>query len=268
MLFRPARGCYSLTSMNLRERKVEDVVLPGHIRDYEQLVGFIWDEIVHLRVTLLILRRVGEFPFDALHLADPMDGWFFAVVKTNFFDALVQGIDRLWRDEKMSFTIGSLREVVLGMIKEDVQGFVQEAWEREQASAQIDHIAERIMRIRHQYASHRSPKSIENLRKAKIGVRLDELETVVDAMERLFHTLTFGTEHLMLPPAYSERVSRPGGHTTDVDHLLDAYGSYSPLVDLPETNPYLWPMMRNRISPETMKLINRYRVKRGLSEIE
>jgi len=72
-----------------------------------------------------------------------------------------------------------------------------------------------------------------------------------------------------MPPEYDPDV-RMGGREDqrcDIEKLLDSLARESHLVNLPETNPALWPWELKRLSQEDKDKLNTFRRQFGLSEV-
>lgn len=252
---------------SLKRLRPEDVIRSEQLKEYTEVVEFIWAELLELRATLYVMERVRSFPFADLLLDDSIEHVFFPLLLRNFSQVAVQTVDRLWRDGE-SFTLVALKKQVLEMAREERRPDIEAAWTDATVDPRMEGITTRVMRLRHQAFSHRSPKSIANLRQQRIVVDHDELVLVIDEMEHLFRILTFETQYLDAPIPYSHLMQNHNAEKSDIERVLDAYASYGALITMKETNPWIWPEMRRRLSAETVSRVNAYRRMRGLPEIE
>jgi hypothetical protein len=57
-------------------------------------------------------------------------------------------------------------------------------------------------------------------------------------------------------------------HTTDIEEILDGIAQRSSILNLPETNHYMWQMQKQNLSNDNKEKFNFYRRKFNLPEID
>jgi len=97
-----------------------------------------------------------------------------------------------------------------------------------------------------------------------------DLKKLRDALNSLLNALSFNTEYMMLPIQYHPAVGQPMGrkYTSDLEDILDSVIRNSDILNMPEKHPIRWSRRKKRLSKEDLNLLNEYRTKFDLPELD
>jgi hypothetical protein len=148
---------------------------------------------------------------------------------------------------------------------EDRELFMQTLQERRFDSI-VKAVAERVEEIRHCVAHRFIDKNSGNLEKPKAGVNLKQLRLLFDATHLIFGALSFGASYITLVGDLTPTTVGGKPQPTCLDTVLTAVLRDSSFVNRPERRAEWWPMDRQYINPEELRLMNELRRQIGLPD--
>jgi hypothetical protein len=251
----------------LANRGPREVFDPSFVEQYEQLHRDLWHRLIHLHGTLSTLERLEKFPFAALY--GPHDMEFWRLVNHNFFITAVVMLRAVVSDPKPNaHTVRTFRKrIVTGpwLHTEDRELFMQTLQERRFDSVE-NAVAERVEEIRHCVAHRFIDKNTGSLDEATAGVSLKQLRLLFDATHLIFGALSFGAAYITLVGDLTPTTVGGMPQPTCLDTVLTAVLRDSPFVNRPERRAEWWPMERQYINPEELRLMNELRRQIGLPD--
>jgi hypothetical protein len=251
----------------LANRGPEELFDSCFVQRYKQLHRDLWHRLIHVHGTLSTLERLEKFPFDALY--GPHDMEFWRLVNHNFFITAVVMMRALVSDPKPNaHTVRSFCDrIVTGpwLRSEDRELFMQTLQERRFDSI-VKAVAERVEEIRHCIAHRFIDKSTGSLEEPSAGVSLKQLRRLFDATHLIFGALSFGGCYITLVGDLTPTTVGGMPQPTCLDTVLTAILRDSYFVNMAERRAEWWPMERQHINPEELRLMNELRGQIGLPD--
>jgi len=261
--------------MNSREYlqscRAEEVLSEEAHRKYDEMMRGIWPHMIALNTNLYLLSKIIAFPFAFLGV-DPQPYW--TATQRALFDGCILALWRVVLDTNpagrtlvhvKNHLFASLQdegalEALTEVMEEDFPAGWSTAW------------GAKVEEIRHNYVAHfdfrkhMSPTEDEIRQRA---LSLSDLEEVQEQVMDLFDVLALGVRFMAIPLEYDPdvRMGAREDQRSDIERLLDSLARDSHLVNLPESNPLLWPWELERMSREDRAKLNAFRRKFGLSEV-
>jgi hypothetical protein len=261
--------------MNAREYlqscRAEDVLSEEAFPTYDEMMRGIWPHIIALNTNLYLLSKIIAFPFAFLGI-DPQPYW--TATQRALFDGCILVLWRVVLDTNpagrtlihvknqlfASLQDGRALKALAEVMEEDFPSGWQTAW------------GAKVEEIRHNYVAHfdfhKHVRPTEEDVKQR-ALSLSDLKEVQEQVMDLFDVLALGVGFMAIPLEYDPGV-RKGAHEdqrSDIERLLDSLARESHLVNLPESNPLLWPWELKRMSAEDRDRLNAFRRRFGLSEV-
>ncbi len=254
--------------MNIREASPKDLIESSWYETYEDHVELIWEQLIRLNSSIFILENLLSFPFD-LFLPGPR--YFWNLVEEALFETCVMTIWRVAVDSSFEegLTIRQLKNEILQHLNSDEN---REEFKRllrkvnfDQAIARVEPV---IREIRHSYIAHFHLEKHVNPPPEERVLLFSEVQKFRDALNSLFELLCFGHGKATLPFEYHPDLRYPKANRfTDIELLLDNVAQYSPLLNMPEQNPTQWVHTREKLKDQEIEMLNKYRVRFGLSRV-
>jgi len=244
----------------------KELILPSWWNSYEENLNVIWRQLERLNSSIFVLEKILTFRFD---LFTPFDQNFWILVEGALFETCVMTIWRIGVDEKDSFTIRQLKSSISRNLKNENYKIEFKKLVKEiQFEETVSRIKPFIREIRHNYIAHFNLQKHVNPTSAEIKERtllFSELKSFRNALNKMFELLCFGHISGVLPIDYQ---CPPKSKSTDIDQLLDSVVQNSGIINLPEKDPAIWPMLREKwVKENIIGIINGYRIKFGLPEV-
>jgi hypothetical protein len=240
---------------------VSSRIRPECEAEYQQLSATMWDQLVYLRTSLYLLRRIVEFPLQQFASAD--DQGFFTIVRRALYEAVVLGVSKLMTDTgNDALTLNQFRNRVMVMLRPAlVETFRKQLRETRFDKARTE-LRDRVEHLRDTRVAHLLP-----LKDAPKGAGVSlafELEALVSEVEKLYQPLQFGANSKFLPFPYDPAVR--AATDTDIERILLLFARESYILNEPELKARWWPVLRQRKTNEEIEFINSWRKRVGLPE--
>lgn len=252
--------------MNIENYSPEELFSEQFSIEYEDEIDAIWWEIIRLKLHILFLKKLTTFPFDVFNLKSPTENFWDFVIGT-FYDMSILIIWRIVIDNDTgTLTIKQLKNKIKQNINNDelrtqfVNSLRTIKFEKE-----IESIENKIKVIRNNYIAHFNKDRNLESKKAitdEVKITLLELETVSNAIEKLFDLLCFSFKKSTLPVGYLIPDSE-----NDLDKILDQLVRNSTILNMPEEQPKLWEHYKSYFNEFKINIINEYRVKFDLQKV-
>jgi hypothetical protein len=219
--------------------------------------AIVWDQLVYLRTSLYLLRKIAAFPIHRFVSFD--EQWFFTIVRRALFETIVLGVTKLVTDQKGDLlTLRQWRNRVLSMLRPEHETQFRTELKETTLEAAAEALANRARDLRDGKIAHLRLTDIRNGTVASLG--LPDLDRLVDETERLFQPLLFGASASFLPPHYDPEVRAMNSLAeTDIEQILKHFAERSYGLNEPEENPQAWPYLRQKMTPEQIQELNEWR---------
>jgi hypothetical protein len=225
------------------------------VDQYQVLHRDLWRRLTHVHGTLATLG--------------PGDMEFWRLVTNNFFITAVVMLRALVSDQKPNaHTVWTFHNRIVGgpwLRNEDRDRFMITLQERRFDSV-VKAVAERVDEIRHTLAHRFIDKKTGSPEEATAGVSLKQLRRLFDATQRIFGALSFGSSYVTLPGDLAPCTVGGQPRPTCLDTVLAAVLRNSDFVNRPERRAQWWPIERQCINVEELRLLNELRRQIGLPD--
>ncbi len=254
--------------MNLHEMNPEDVIQSSWIETYRKERDALYKQFVDFNTNLYLFEKIISFPF-GLFVGTYTTFWQAA--SNAFLESCLLTIYRIAIDsQKGALTVQKFRRNILNNIRSEVflEGFdIEAALTSKSFDRAVAGLQDRILKIRHNYLAHLNRKlNIESIPKRE-PVYLQELKTLLDTLDAQYQLLCFNHRHSLRLLDYYPDAIRAGEYQPDIDDILDFVAKKSALLNMPEEQPAVWPMFREKLSQPNIETLNQYRRKFGLPEV-
>lgn len=255
--------------MSMDEISPELFIEDSYLDEYKRQVEELWRELLNLNTYLFYIERLEDFRFDLFSNGGKSNFW--QLIKNALLEACISTIYRTAIDnDPKSLTLRRLKNNIFqhrsSNIHEDADSWLKQNIANVEFEKRLAKFEGRIRQIRHRYYGHLNYDAhVNTLETTPDALYLDELQEVYQLLSELFNTLAFNRYGFWYWN-YSEgaRESR----TTDLDSILDLVAQHSHLLNAPERNPDLWKLIRKDMPLKKIELLNYYRRKFGLPQIE
>lgn len=250
-------------SMDINDKKPEDVLKPEFVQQYKELHEDIWHQLVETNTTITILEKIQSFPFH--HFYSPNENVFWNMVYWNFTYTLVVLMYALVNDERKDrLTILKFRDFLSkDWLKDnEKQEFYKRAGKFN--SANIKQVCDKIDVMRHKIIAHRIMNPDCTLPEVT-GVTLLEIKKIFKEIETLFQACCFGSEYIT--SLYLNGTCGGKPIERDIDHILDLIVKDSYWLNKPERRPLAWDTIKKTKSSEEILELNQWRKKFGMIEV-
>jgi hypothetical protein len=252
--------------MSIQEIPPQKLILRSWWNCYEENLKVIWRQLERLNSSIFVLGKILAFRFD---LFTPFDQNFWILVEGALFETCVMTIWRIGVDTRSEgLTLRQFKNCIAQNLTSKAYKIEFEKLVKEiRFEKTVSRIEPAIKEIRHNYIAHfnldkhLSPTPTEIKERT---ILFSELKKFRDALNEMFELFCFGCVYGVLPIDYQ---CPPKGKKTDIEQLLDNVVKESGLLNLPEKDPMIWPMLREKWKKENViEIVNGYRIKFGLPE--
>ncbi len=257
--------------MQIQEMKPDDLIRPSWLDSYEKEIEALWWQLVQLNSNVFILEKLSAFPFDLFQIIRTP---FWELVRASLFETSVMIIWRLVDPGEKTLTLAHFKDRIRENLREEEYcSQFDELLEGIDFEGTVSNIRLRVQKIRHNQLAHFQRKWIVDPSPEQMKERslpLSDLGTLRDALNSLFDLLCFGHMRSVLLFDYDPKVQRPAGSDSrsDIERLLDSVAKESPLLNMPEEQPEIWPYWRDKnMSQQSLEVLNQYRLKFGLPKV-
>ncbi|MBZ0296555.1 MAG: hypothetical protein K8L99_28600 [Anaerolineae bacterium] len=238
-----------------------DVIEASWLDTYETQLKVIWQQLIDLNCNIFLIEKIESFPF---HLFAPLpdDRLFWQLTKNALIEKSILIIWRVVVDKKNSV-------LTIRRFGKDVSSHLTDLSVKEELDARLREaveLANKVQFIRHNYIAHFNKKLNTNpdpQMVVGIPLSLEEIKQLFETARELFEFLCFNAYYALWYWGYlnTER------QDTDIDKLLDSIARDSPLLNMPEEQPEIWEMTKQRYSARELEILNEFRQKFGLPEV-
>lgn len=256
--------------MNIHNLSPEEALLKDDLAKYKQGINFFYlQQLVPLNLNIYYVEQIIQFPFSLFVEAEKRT--FFTVIVNNLIEVGLLIITRVTTTGTRGNTYSLLRfkNDVRKMLKSEYVSLFDQEMSSVRFEAEIKELFEQAKNLRNERIAHIDPSNIWN--ELEISpVNFPDLKRLRDALNSLLNALSFNTEYMMLPIQYHPQVNQPIGrkYTSDLEDILDSVIRNSDILNMPEKHPIRWSRRKKRLSKEDLNLLNEYRAKFDLPELD
>jgi hypothetical protein len=252
--------------VNLSNLNSKEILEPSFFKSYEETLDVIWQELFKLNSYLFVLDKLLQFSTNTKNLfLGPDRQNFLTLVSISFTDSSLLIITKLTTDKKGEFLSilwfkNKIREWIKEKYLEDFNRLLRE----NKFSRTVDKLKKKAKDIRDNRIAHIIVDKNLQLKESPDRISLEEISQITHEINKLFSSLCFNCEYMLLPLSYDPRVQHPKGSDSrsDIEYILDLLVQDSYLYKEPDESPY-WAVKRPRISQDVLDTINMYRQKFG-----
>lgn len=235
---------------------------------YEKMRNLIWQQLIELNCSIYIVERIEVFPFD-LFLPMPDDRLFWQLTKNALIERSLLTLSRISADESSSGTIQHFRGQVIQHIRDDsVKKGLKKTLKEVKFDSKIRTTKEKVSKLRNKLLAHLDIVTLINPTETKNMIPVishGEITELLANIQKLFDILCFDHHHSLWYMGYEENTRK--NQQTDIDRLLDFIAQRSPLLNMPEEQPEVWPLQKSQYSEQEITTLNMYRRKFGLKDV-
>jgi hypothetical protein len=254
--------------MNIHSLDPKGALIDGAYAEYERGIDFFYlQQLVPLNLNIYYVEQLIQFPF-GLFTTLPDDTTFFRVVVRNLIDAGLLIITRTATDARKGYTLLRFRNRVREFVKPEYRELFDERMRHARFDTETKAMFTKAKLLRDKRIAHLSEAYYSDA-KTIDPVNLSDLKKLRDALNSLLDALSLNVDRRMLPLQYSSHVIHPVGadHTSDIERILDCVANNSALLNMAEEQPEYWSHYNQRLSAKQLELLNTYRKKFGLPEV-
>lgn len=241
-----------------------DVVEPGLSAEYRKRRRYVHNHLVTLNTDLYILTKITQFPWPMFVDQQAMTYWVGVVQK--FFAYSLVRFTKCDHDRDGGLaTVPRFAYWVQEHVRLAYQLPLQYAVQDDLAFVKAEQQAVTATRMPEMAPQ---PDAFAQAIHEVLGVPLEQLQTLVDALNRIYDIVAFDAGSVLLSvPDDTVEPDSPCDDRPDIVKLLDELALQSELLYLPERQPARWNHSREHVWPEqAVKQFNVYRRRAGLAE--
>ena len=244
----------------LANSQPEELFEPKFAERYHLLHRGLFRRMTDLHGTLLVLRKLRDFPFD--HIYGPLPE-FWRLVIENFVSMACIRICALMTDSGPdTLTLPKFKNKIFKTqwIDPEKCKLYRETLRHHKPENAVEEIVINVRELRNNEIAH------SLIDKQSTGVRFDELLRLFDATHALFGALSFGSGYVTLSGDFTPGTIGGKPTKTSLDDLLDSVLRDSDFVNEPERESDYWSDSRLYCDKEHLKIMNQCRRRIGLPE--
>lgn len=165
-------------------------------------------------------------------------------------------------------TLRHFKNEIFRNSRDETKSKLRDLWKEVDFESRISELEAKVINARHNYVAHLNKEfhlHPDEKLISKLALSLADIKSLLDAARKLFDLLCFTEHHSLWLWAYGER--NVENHQTDVDKLLDMVAKNSRILNLPEEDPDALKRKLIKFSSSDLRVINQYRRKFDMSEI-
>lgn len=256
--------------MNIHELSPEEALLVESYPEYNLGIDFFYNQLMRLNLNIYYVEQISQFPFE-LFTAGQEEVTFFRTVVDNSIEVGLLIITRVAQDDSGTYTPAKAGNPTLLWFKNRLREIIKPEYrtllDKRLLEASFDAASKALFKraklLQTERITHGAGDDISDVFPGNLA-GFSELKLFRDELSALLAALSFNSKPLMLPAHY---LLQPQPPAPDIEQLLDAVAKNSPLLDMPEKQPEGWLDYRERLSEEKWALLNHYRKKFGLPEV-
>lgn len=236
--------------------------------EYQKQRDAIFRQLGELKTMMFILEKIEMFPF-WLFTPNTHDYVFWRTIKNSLVESILMIVSRVIVETgNNALTLGNFKhEMLENVVNPQAKQQIIEHTKLANFDKRIKETKEKVRLIRNNFLAHLDKAQQTTLSDDQIDdVTYGEIKEMVDASFDLFNSLSFDSYYVPWLHEYRDQIRNE--NQTDIDRLLDHVAQSSQLLNLPEREPEVWRRKRVKLSEEEIKLINYYRTRANLPEIE
>jgi hypothetical protein len=241
---------------------------PVFAEKFLRLHDDIWHRLCRVHGSLITLERLREFPFEYVYEGGGMEFW--RLVGENFVDAIILMLHGLVNDQGSDVNgLRALKNEVCSnavWLRGEDCAIFRDAIRKCKFDRVIEQIAGRVGEARNNYIAHRLVDKANGNLQSAVSIDLRELRQLFDATHRLFGAISFGGARITLRDDLMPCTIGGKPPPTCLDTVLDAVLRESEFVNFPERQKEFWPILRNGMGLEKLRIMNEIRCRFGLPE--
>lgn len=243
--------------------KPEEVIRQEYLKNYQELHKDIYNRLVHVRTSLIIIDTIRKYPLDMLY--GPGEGIFWNMIYWNFLYSTIVLLHGLIIDEfSEALTLPRLRNLLAkDWIQRDIVPDFYERLRDVKFDEEVSQIKAKIRSMRHHIVAHRLFDTTKMLPLNVTGVSFHELKKINKESEDLFKCCSFGMEYLT--SLYWPRIEKPDPTADDVEEIIELLLKNSSWINSPEKQGPFWEGIKEHIDKKDIEEMNRWRQKFGMS---
>lgn len=252
----------------LAERKPEELFVPEFAERYKLLHNDIWLRIIRIHGSLYSLEKLDQFQFDYIY--GPYNMEFWHLVLDNFFDIAILLLDGLLNDSGPHvYTLRMFKNDIMRAhwLEINKREMLQQTLRERKFNDEIVKISKMVSIIRNNFIAHQLiDKQKCNPNEVPAEMNIKELRKLFNATHSLFGAISFGSSYStlsidMMPGTIGGQLRR-----SCLDTVLDAVLKDSEFVNKPERRGQWWPIDRECMDAERIRIMNELRKRIGLPE--
>lgn len=231
--------------------------------EYKNLDDNIIGSVTELQITIVILRKIHDFPFDFIY--SPHENIFWRTVFWNFsYTAINLIFGLLYNNDNNAISLSKFTQKVLELIKEEQKDTYREIMKDDKVKTKVfesknKEIVKRLEENRNKVAAHRDVNG------PLFGVTVDELDLFCEEITRRYVVYSL-SDDVDFRFGYLKKDTNGTPIPEDLENVLDKLIQNSAWFKRPENDQY-WDIFRNNMANEEIDMMNSYRRKFGYPEI-
>jgi hypothetical protein len=237
---------------------------------YEHQREVLWWQLVTFNTNLFTLEKIETFPM-RVFLPAYDDRIFWQTIRRSLVEAIIVCAWRIIVDkDKRVLTLVKFRDNILQHISDlELKNDLEMRLVQVDFDNRVSVLHKKIDRARQTHVAHlnREVQNTANKQGSEtLSISLFELKELLKITGELFDVLCFDEHHDLWLWAYAENFREQ--HPADIDKLLDSIARNSYVLNLPEKEPHVIEQGLYQYTENELQVVNEYRRKFGLPEIE
>ncbi len=245
--------------------QAEEVLQPEYVGIYKEHHQDIYTRMIRLNTSINILEKLFAFPFYLFISIKDMQFWYFVIA--NFQDISLLLFCGLITDKGSDvFTLKKFKGEILKNIKDEYLFDFKNCLNRFDDNFLV--ISRKAINFRNQFIAHRLlEKGTNKLTKYDEVVNISELRLLFQQTDNLFQLCSFGSGYGTVMLDFMHATIGGVPVQSHLDDIFDLIAKNSHFINQPEENPGYWNYSRDKMDPEQLEILNKYRRKFGMPEV-
>jgi len=228
--------------------------------EYDKRIYLFWNELIDLNHYVFYLERITAFPWS---LFGESGDSFWDYVTLAMFDSAVLIASRVCLDtRKNSLKLTEFRdEITKNLVSKKERSKFVDRHREVDFDGKMSEIGKQIKDLRNKRIAHLSKEIVGGSIKGshfRQSVSLSGLREITNCLNEFFQVLSLGIGREMTLPNPDQ----------DIDRVLYMLARNSDVLNMLEQQPEFWPCYKENLSNADLLILNDYRRKFGLPEVE
>lgn len=248
--------------LNLHDIELEELLVSDFIQKYEKLHRNFYDRLCRLHTTIVIIKKIEEFPFKFFITPAKMAFWQMAF--WNFYHMAIIIIYTFVEKKRNTINLITFIKSFQKNIKQVFLEPYKKQLEHVKYDDEVEKIRSKVTDIRNKIVAHIVYENINDIKDLSIS----DLDDLFIRLKKLFDVFTFGSKY------HETRFldffpSTIGGKPTQshLDDIFDLIMKDSGFLNKPERIGPAWKNLKKLKQPEEIVILNYYRKKFGMPEV-